>query len=121
MKYLIPFAILRKELMNGSGGLTDEQVIAAVRRMLPAVTVDETWYLTRYPDVAEAVRTGSRKSAQAHFVEDGYFEGRQPFAHELDEEWYLSTYNDIAQGIEAGEISSALEHYDQHGYHEGRL
>ena len=39
---------------------------------------DEAWYLTTYPDVAEAVRSGRAKSGYDHFIEHGYGEGRKP-------------------------------------------
>ena len=41
--------------------------------------VDERWYMTQYPDVADSVRRGILQSAQAHFDEDGYREGRLPY------------------------------------------
>jgi hypothetical protein len=47
---------------------------------LPApIKVDEAWYLTRYPDVADGIRKGLLTSAQEHFNMDGYMEGRLPF------------------------------------------
>ena len=39
---------------------------------------DETWYLERYPDVANAVREGLIASAQAHFQAHGVNEQRHP-------------------------------------------
>lgn len=41
--------------------------------------MDDKWYFQRYPDVAESVRKGILPSAQQHFDEDGYREGRLPF------------------------------------------
>src|SRR5579871_6886322 len=37
---------------------------------------NENWYLTTYPDVAEAVRTGAIESAHEHFLLHGKAEGR---------------------------------------------
>jgi hypothetical protein len=37
-------------------------------------------YLKQYPDVADFLRRGLLLSAQGHFDEDGYKEGRLPFA-----------------------------------------
>jgi hypothetical protein len=44
------------------------------------VTVDSEWYLTHYPEVADAVKKGMVESAQQHFDEHGYREGRKPRA-----------------------------------------
>src|SRR5579872_2596421 len=40
---------------------------------------DESWNLTAYPDVAEAVRANSVGSAHEHFTRFGYFENRLPY------------------------------------------
>ena len=56
-----------------------------------------------------------------HFVDDGYFEGRRPFAMPIDERWYLTENPDVADSIRRGDIPSAQEHFDQDGYREGRL
>jgi hypothetical protein len=39
---------------------------------------DEEWYLTAYPDVAKAVKTGGQISGRAHYLEYGYKEARCP-------------------------------------------
>jgi hypothetical protein len=46
-----------------------------------AITVNEKWYLQSYPDVADAIRSGTYKSAQAHFDIVGFRDGRLPFAN----------------------------------------
>jgi hypothetical protein len=43
------------------------------------IQVNEKWYLESYPDIAEAIRSGVYKSAQAHFDQAGFREGRLPF------------------------------------------
>lgn len=43
---------------------------------------DESWYLSAFPDVAEAVRAGVYPSGLAHFLSYGWGEGRPPFAPE---------------------------------------
>jgi hypothetical protein len=43
------------------------------------IKVDETWYLEQNPGIAEVIRTGKLKSAQQHFDENGYREGRKPY------------------------------------------
>ena len=40
--------------------------------------VDEAWYLTAYPDVADGIGTGEILSATEHFLTNGYAEGRLP-------------------------------------------
>jgi len=48
----------------------------ALRRFLRWVRVDSDWYLRTYPAAAEGIADGTWQSAQEHFVEQGYFEGR---------------------------------------------
>ncbi len=43
------------------------------------IAVDERWYLTENPEVAEYIRAGRLTSGQQHFAQDGYREGRLPF------------------------------------------
>jgi hypothetical protein len=100
---------------------TYDEFLEIVRLLLRSVQVDEEWYLTEYPDIAEAVASGEVKSARNHFIDSGYFEGRMPAPLEIDEAWYLAEYPDVAEGIGRGEIQSALQHYREHGYAEGRL
>jgi hypothetical protein len=73
------------------------------------------------PDVAVACRAGQVASAQEHFTQNGYFEGRLPFKITVDEDWYLKAYPDVANGIAAGAFASAQEHFVAIGYLEGRL
>jgi hypothetical protein len=40
--------------------------------------LDESWYLERYPDVAQAVKDGIVKSAADHYQENGGLEWRAP-------------------------------------------
>ena len=98
-----------------------DDFIEIVKQLLRAVAFDEPWYIARYPDVADAVKTGAFKSGRQHFIDVGYFEGRRPRDFEVDEKWYLATYPDVAQGISRGEIKSAHQHFNEHGYDEGRL
>ena len=57
-----------------------DSMVEVIRLFLRRVPVDETWYCTVYPDVAEAIREGELASAQEHFVAHGYFEERSPSA-----------------------------------------
>jgi hypothetical protein len=44
------------------------------------IPFDEKWYLETYPDIAAAVESGEIPSAERHFRDIGYFEGRLPHA-----------------------------------------
>jgi hypothetical protein len=62
-----------------------EIFVQLIRRLIADVQVDEKWYLESYLDIADATRQGVVASAKVHFVQDGYFEGRQPFAIAVDD------------------------------------
>jgi hypothetical protein len=98
-----------------------DEFMELVKMFLRAVAFDDAWYLSKYPDVAEAVKAGAYKSGREHFIEVGYFEGRRPQAFEVDEKWYVAAYPDVAEGIGKGDIKSAEQHFNDHGYEEGRL
>lgn len=126
MPYLPPFQKL-SDRMTIAGTADDARVAttlgelrAMVRRLLDHVVVDETWYLTRYPDVAMAIRDGRAQSARDHFLNNGYFEGRWPNAITVDEAWYLAEYPEVAKAIREGVVSSAQQHFEENGYREGR-
>jgi len=122
-----PFKAIKKHLAMASvRGVPKvnnsyEEILGIISLVLRGIDVDEDWYLTQYPHLAEALKTGDIKSARNHFIYSGYFEGRLPSAPELDEEWYLAQYPDVAEGIARGEIQSARQHYLEHGYAEGRF
>ena len=94
MRYLPPFEIIKSmiDLTSARGktrvDMTYEDLQKIIRILLSAVEVDEVFYLSRNPDVADGIRAGSIRSARAHFVDHGYFEGRQPYRIEVDEKWY---------------------------------
>jgi hypothetical protein len=125
--YVPPMSVLKRklEIVSTKGKLRVnneyEEFVDILKLLLRAVPVDEAWYLTRYPDVAEAVNTRIFKSAKHHFVEIGYFEGRMPCQFQVDDRWYLEKYADVAEGVRNGDIKSAEEHFLSHGYEEGRL
>jgi hypothetical protein len=98
-----------------------DDFIDLVKLFLRGTTFDETWYLEKYPDVAEAVKAGSFESGRQHFINVGYFEGRRPRSFDVDEKWYVAQYPDVAEGIGRGNIKSARQHFNDHGYDEGRL
>ena len=130
MPYLPPFNKL-KELLHFTGvagvgveanpPVTYEQLLDALRALLSVVEVDEAWYLECYPDVAEAIKESKVATAQEHFLTNGYFEGRWPFAINVNERWYLTENPGVAQYIRSGRLKSAQQHFDHDGYREGRL
>ncbi|MGA3400187.1 MAG: hypothetical protein ABSC95_13290 [Acetobacteraceae bacterium] len=127
MTYLPPFNKIkaRVHIANEKGELTVNASYEEFRGMLSAVLsvieVDEPWYLAKYPDVVEGIKAGKVRSAQDHFVHNGYFEGRLPFAIKVDERWYLTQNPAVADQIRSGLLESGQQHFDHDGYREGRL
>lgn len=126
MKYLPPFEGIKANVAFAAvkGELTITatyaQFTTLIRSLLQVIEVDEVWYLSQYPDVADAIRNGIVTSAQEHFMNDGYFEGRIPFLIEVDEAWYLEQNPGVAEYIARGELESAQQHFNDNGYREGR-
>jgi hypothetical protein len=127
VKYLPPFELIRRsiEISTVRGelrvNLSYEDFVKILRTMIAGIEVDEAWYLRTYEDIASAIKSGSVRSARQHFIDDGYFEGRRPFAMDVDERWYLMQNPDVSDSIRRGDVVSAQEHFDQDGYREGRL
>jgi hypothetical protein len=127
MRYIPPFTALEKKfrVVGGNGkkriDMKYDDFIGLLKLMLRVVAVDEDWYRSHYPDVADAIKAGAYKSAKHHYVEDGFFEGRWPYEFDLDEHWYKSQYPDVVAGIKAGAFVTLKEHFREHGYKEGRL
>lgn len=71
---------------------------------------ERDWYLSRYPDVAEA-----RIDPLKHYLFHGGFEGRDP-SPKFSSSWYLNAYQDVK---DAG--LNPLIHYILFGQKEGRL
>jgi hypothetical protein len=127
VRYLPPFEIIKGMLnlktVRGKTHveMTYEDLQTMIRTLLSVVEVDEAFYLTSNPDVADGIRGGGIRSAREHFVDHGYFEGRQPYRIEVDEEWYLATNSDIAETVRLGQYASGQDHFDGPGYPEGRV
>jgi hypothetical protein len=127
MKYLPPFEILKSYLTISSvkGELmvscTYDSMVQILRRLIIGLEVDEAWYLQRYPDIARAIEEGIVESARLHFVNDGYFEGRLPFAIRVDERYYLANNQGVAEYVRKGMLESGQQHFEENGYIEGRL
>jgi hypothetical protein len=127
MKYIPPFETVKARLAMASenGELrvsgTYEDFVNLIRQLIVGIEVDEAWYLERYPDIADAIKEGIVTSAQQHFVNDGYFEGRQPFPIRVNERWYLTQNTGVADYVRQGRLKSGQQHFDENGYKEGRL
>ena len=127
MDYLPPFTAITAFLtfteVDGEVTVTTtyDNLFDLIRTLLEGIQVDEAWYLSQYPDVADAIRAGAILSATEHFLSNGYFEGRLPFPIEVDEAWYLEQNPDIAASVARGDLASAQQHFHDNCYHEGRL
>ena len=127
MKYIPPFDSVKAHLamasekgeVRVSGAYED--LVNLIRQLIQGIEVDEAWYLERYPDIADAIKEGIVTSAQQHFVNDGYFEGRQPFPIRVNERWYLTQNTGVADYVRQGKLKSGQQHFDENGYMEGRL
>jgi hypothetical protein len=117
IKSFVTFAAVKGELTISA---TYNQFTMLIRTLLEGIEVDEPWYLSQNPDVADAVSEGKIPSAREHFLSNGYFEGRAPFPIKVDEAWYLEQNPGVAEFIARGDLISAQQHFDEHGYREGR-
>lgn len=83
--------------------------------MSNSIGFDESFYLSRNPDVAAAISRGIFTSGAQHFELNGRFEGRNPNAF-FDTSFYLGTYPDVARaGV------NPLTHFLNNGAAEGRF
>jgi len=127
VRYIPPFAVIRDSVeitqRKGAPAVTVayDQFLSILIRLISDIDIDETWYLSRYDDVAEAIAAGRLKSAKEHYITAGFFEGRQPYQILVDERWYLKNNPDVAENLRLGLIASAQAHFDENGYNEGRL
>lgn len=126
MNYVPPFEIIRSMLnlttVRGETrvAMSYDQMQQMIRTLIAGIKVDEAWYLTRNPDVGEGIKAGTIASAREHFIDHGFFEGRQPFPIMIDERFYLEHNPDVAETVRNGTYASAQEHFDGPGYREGR-
>lgn len=89
-------------------------------RLSPSWIFDDQYYLSRYSDILEAVRTGSVQSAFEHFSLYGVDEGRWGCAF-FNESDYLHLYPDVRIAVQNGILVSGEQHFARSGVHEGRL
>ncbi len=126
MRYLPPFEAIKGLItLTSSRGrtrvdMTYDDLQKLIKTLLSAVEVDEAFYLSHNLDVAEGVALGTIRSARDHFINHGYFEGRQPYPLKVNEEWYLQTHADVAETVQQGGYASGQAHFDGPGYPEGR-
>jgi len=96
-------------------------LVSIMAKRLATIKFDEAWYLSKYPDVKDAVRRGIVASARDHYVTHGFYEHRMPVAIQVKEKWYLESYPDVSKAIRSGVYKSAQVHFDQAGFREGRF
>lgn len=92
-----------------------------MEKVIQRIYVDEEWYLARYPDVREAIKSKNVFDAKGHYIRFGYYEHRIPHQISVDTPWYLETYGDVRESIKREQFSSAEDHFETVGYKEGRL
>ena len=116
-------ALLPSLELDGNGYVTLKaaELENLLDELLAFIEVDETWYLSHYPDVRQAFEDGSLGMTPAeHYRRHGYLEGRLPFVPQVDEVAYRAKYPDVEQGIQQGAVTSAVQHFIKHGYRELR-
>jgi hypothetical protein len=96
-------------------------LITLMAQKIAGMRFDEAWYLSKYPDVHDAVKRGTIASGREHYLRFGYYEGRMPVALVVNEKWYLDSYPDVAEAIRRGVYKSGQAHFDAAGFREGRL
>lgn len=80
---------------------------------------DETFYLSKYEDVATAVASGAFETGYDHFTQFGLTEGREPSSL-FDTGFYLDNNPDVAEAVDRGDIRNGLLHFLRVGHLEGR-
>lgn len=108
-------------------GSDEEDIAVPVRifkfllsRIAGDLPFDPDYYSRKNADLRQAVKTGELKSLHEHFVNVGFFEGRQGAPLPVDDEWYLSNYPDVARAYARGQVANLSEHLNETGRYEGR-
>ena len=82
---------------------------------------DEKFYMSYYPDVADAVKSGLVSNARNHFIKYGYCEGRLPNLRGFKPGNYLKANNEILNDLGRNPSKKKLiDHYVYVGFKEGR-
>jgi hypothetical protein len=92
-----------------------------MKPLLRSIFVDAEWYVSNYPDIAQAIAGGVVGTAAEHYATFGYYEHRMPYPIKVDEPWYLAQYSDVSEAVGKDLFPSAHEHYYLVGFKEGRL
>ena len=129
VQYMPHIELLLQSLRINRDRLTSKSKIAIDARLLrtllqslvASTAFDEKFYLRTYPDVAQAVASGSITDPHRHFIEVGFIEGRFGAPPPVDEEYYRATYQDVAAAIANADVISGADHYMRSGAAEGRL
>ncbi|WP_204140651.1 cadherin-like domain-containing protein [Halomicronema sp. CCY15110] len=85
----------------------------------PSVLFNESFYLSTYADVRNAVASGALDSGLSHFLNNGHRERRDPSAF-FDQSDYLLSNPDVALAVGQGVLSSPFQHYILAGVDESR-
>ena len=116
--FVPPYNLILKHLGPGrsDGGPNDDLTVprkfldSMLRCLLEHADFDEQQYLKCNPDVAIAIRRNDMRSAQEHYIQVGYFEGRAG-GTPVQEEWYLARNPDVAAAKRARKVESAEMQY----------
>lgn len=124
-RLLLDALFLTRERLKAKTGSKAAVPLPVLREIIAAAVAglpfDEDFYLSQNPDIRDAVAEGKVIDLRAHFIYEGYLEGRFGYKPDLDEEFYKETYPDVAKAVEDGEVASALDHYLRSGAFEGRF
>ena len=126
--YVPPFEALLRRLNTTKSGLENTEDVAVPVGLLKLLLqmanacadFDEEKYLSKNPDVRDAVKRGAIESGRLHYIGFGYFEGRGGGTALVDEAWYLRKYPDVANAVKEGRVQSATDHFNSIGAAEGR-
>ena len=120
--FLRALRINRERLASKSKVAVDARILRQLLQSLAAAApFSEAFYLEHNPDIAEAHANGQIAGLRAHFVEQGYFEGRAGSAPPVDEDYYIANYRDVADAVARGDVASGAEHYARSGAAEARI
>ncbi len=128
----VPFLPWYQDILDGLGLTADfartEEALVRTRflaflfkefaRLMP---FDAAFYEAQYGDIAAAMARGDLTDSHAHYVNNGFREGRLPRAPLFDADYYLATYPDLAALAAREGAAGLLAHYIRHGRDERRF
>ena len=85
--------------------------------------INEDFYLSRYPDVAKAVKNKEFENGYHHYIQCGKKEGRQPvppIPSNFIEGDYLELNPDVAKAVKNKQFVSGAHHYMIYGWKDNR-